>query len=394
MKKVILFLSILILSLHGLAQKSFTINGAIRGKADGMKVLLREESWPEMRILDSAVIKNGQFQLKGKVEYPGVHYLIIDRTPKGETSTEKNWLLTRFYLENSPITFSGNIDSLPTYFYSKKPTQPAVITGSATEDESKAFQASFKDLMVELSKLENQYLEVYHRPALEGKFNTKEGIELVKKQKVVQKKIDGLRWKYIMDHPNSVVAYDQATQYTNGFSLQLNAGQLDSLRATIAKGWTGTRKYTVFDSMVENAKKGAIGVKYMDFELTTQKGGKAMLSEYVSDKKYVLLEFWASWCGPCRGEIPHLKEVNGQKAENFEIISISLDESDEDWKKAIDEEGMNWVQLSAPQGFESPIAKAYNILGIPFSLLLDKDGKIIASGVRGAWLEEELEGLE
>ncbi len=230
--------------------------------------------------------------------------------------------------------------------------------------------------------------------ALEGKFNTKEGIELVKKQKVVQKKIDDLRWKYIMDHPNSVVAYDQATQYMNGFSLQLNARQLDSLRATIAKGWTGTRKYTVFDSMVENAKKGAIGVKYMDFELITQIGGKAMLSDYVSDKKYVLLEFWASWCGPCRGEIPHLKEVNGQKAENFEIISISLDESDEDWKKAIDEEGMNWVQLSAPQGFESPIAKAYNILGIPFSLLLDRDGKIIASGVRGAWLEEKLEGLE
>lgn len=395
MKSFFLLIISTTLALAAQAQKGFTINGKIDGKADGMKVYLRTPGWTEPpKTVDSAIIKNGRFTLKGAVAVPAQHILVIDRTPKGEKSSEKNWLATLFYLENSPITYAGHIDSLPTYYYnSKRVAKPPVIKGSATEDESAAFKASLTPLRKALGEVDKEYLEVYHKPALEGKFNTKEGMELAKKETALNKEVEAIKWKYIADHPKSVVAYDQAMNYFMGMFVELTVPQIDSLVALVAKGWAGTPQMEKITAAAEKAKHTAIGTKYQDFELVTTEGKKVMLSQYVPKGKYVMLEFWASWCGPCRGEIPHLREVNKHKAENFELVSISLDDSEADWKKAMEEEAMVWTQLADLKGFEAEIAKAYNIMGIPFSLLLDKEGHIIEVNVRGARLDVALENL-
>ena len=90
-----------------------------------------------------------------------------------------------------------------------------------------------------------------------------------------------------------------------------------------------------------------------------------------------MLEFWASWCGPCRGEIPHLRHVYQEyKDKGFEIISISIDEKKTDWDKAMKEEKMVWKQLCDPNGFNGPVAQKYNITGVPTCILLDKEGRI------------------
>ena len=107
-----------------------------------------------------------------------------------------------------------------------------------------------------------------------------------------------------------------------------------------------------------------------------------------------MLEFWASWCGPCRGEIPHLREVNKHyKDKGFTIVSISIDEKEQAWKKAMKEEGMVWPQLNDRGGFKGESVKAYNISGVPYCLLLDKEGKIIKVGLRGASLDAALEDI-
>lgn len=106
------------------------------------------------------------------------------------------------------------------------------------------------------------------------------------------------------------------------------------------------------------------------------------------------MEFWASWCGPCRGEIPHLKHsYQVWKDKGFDIVSISLDQKDADWRKAMDAEDMKWNQYNANGGFDSPIIQDYNIKGIPYALLVDSSGKIVRSGMRGASLDLALEEL-
>ncbi len=377
------------------AQAKYTINGSIAGKADGMKVYLVKESWPEILIVDSTVIKKNRFQLKGSVKIPSVYSIRIDKTPKGEKSSERNWLSSKFYLDNSKISYSGNVDSLPPFYYSfKNKTVAPIITGSATQDESVRFNESRRPLSRELAAANKEYLEKYHQPAMEGTFNEKLGLELGSKVTDLSGQLEQHKWNYIRDNPTSVIAYDQASYYLNDMFISLTIPQIDELVENVRKGWEGTANMKALEKAAAKAKTVALGTKYKDFELTTPEGNKVMLSKYIPKGKIVMLEFWASWCGPCRAEIPHLRELNETKSDLFSIVSISLDENEKEWRKAMTDEKMTWTQLVDFKGFEGEIAQAYNILGIPHSILLDEEGRVIKIGLRGAFLDIELNKLK
>ena len=131
--------------------------------------------------------------------------------------------------------------------------------------------------------------------------------------------------------------------------VRITPEQITELEGLVNKAWPNTAKAEEFNKMAEVGKRIAMGAKYPDIELTNKEGKKVKLSEYVPEGKYVMLEFWASWCGPCRAEIPHLREVYKEyKDKGFEIVSISIDRKDEDWKKAMKEENMVWTQLNDP----------------------------------------------
>ena len=103
-----------------------------------------------------------------------------------------------------------------------------------------------------------------------------------------------------------------------------------------------------------------------------------------------MVEFWASWCGPCRGEIPHLRHVYnayGKGKDAFNMISISIDDKEKDWKQALKEENMKWTQLCDLKGWKGEVINKYKIQGVPFCLILDKEGRIIDHGVRGSELD-------
>lgn len=391
-----IFFTILLLPILSYAQKqnNFTINGKISGKADGMKVYLIQETWPEIKTVDSTLIKNGSFTFKGNVEVPVLYSIRIDKTPKGEVTSARNWLSSRFYLENSLISYSGNIDSLPAYYYDyrKKNVSP-VITGSATQDEMVSYNKSRAKLSSELSLLDKEYTEKYHIPSMKGEFNSEIGIDLARRINKLGSRLDEIKWEYITNNPKSVVAYDQASYYLLGMSVDIDTNKINDLVSIIRKGWNGTPNMEAFEKNAEKAKENAIGLHYKDFELTTAGGERVLLSKFVPKGKIVMLEFWASWCGPCRAEIPHLKYLNETKSDLFSIVSISLDEKDADWRKAMKDEGMVWTQLSDPHGFEGEIAQAYNITGIPMSLVLDEDGRVMKVGLRGAFLDAYLEDL-
>lgn len=393
MKKVFLFLlcALCLVACQQKQAEGFTINGTLTGDAEGGRVMLvDEQSYPPVK-LDSAVVKEGKFILKGKLDEPAMYSLIIDiNDPNVEEPDYHNKMFNvRFYLENSDITFEGDVATLPAYYYNPERTGKAVIKGSASQDLYEALNASTSEASKKLDELSQQYSKEYIIPEMEGKEATARGIEIVKAQKPWNKQIKEANMKFIKEHPSSVVAFDEVSYIINGYSFAPTSAEIDELLSLLEGSWAGNKKFEELKEVAARTKKLAIGEPYQDIEVLNTKGEKVMLSSLIPKDKYVMLEFWASWCGPCRGEIPHLVKVHN-KYKDFEIISISVDDKESEWQKAMKEENMKWTQLRNPDGLKGAVQEVYNITGVPTCIVLDKDGKFYKTNMRGAYLDEFL----
>lgn len=125
-----------------------------------------------------------------------------------------------------------------------------------------------------------------------------------------------------------------------------------------------------------------VGKRFIDVQLQDVKGQSCKLSDYVGKGKWVLIDFWASWCKYCRAEMPDLKRAYKKiGTDNFEVVGISIDEETSDWKDAIKELGLPWKQLVDTKGWKSKAITAYKVPGIPVNVLIDPSGKIAACNV-------------
>lgn len=376
-----------------MAQQSYTLNGTINGKnANGQTVKLLADN--EQTTLATTIIKNNKFQIKGNINDAQLIKLVFAPNAQAKQDT---WRASSFYLDRGNISFTGHIDSLPSYYYrpnlaSAKPT----IEGSMTQSLADQLYKSTKEEVNELSRLNETYLIEYHRPAIEDKFNTERGIAILEEMAPYRESIFQKKWAFIKKNPSARVSLDEAMYTLAGYGdKDLSQHEMDELLTIFEKDWKGTKPYSELQEAVTKAKATAIGSKILDGPILDTAGNKVQLSSvFPKDKKYILLEFWASWCGPCRGEIPHLRHTMANwKDKGFDIVSISLDEKDSDWRKAMTEENMDWHQYNAPEGFKSQIAKSYDIQGIPYALLIDSEGRIVRHGMRGASLDRALEEL-
>jgi thiol-disulfide isomerase/thioredoxin len=181
------------------------------------------------------------------------------------------------------------------------------------------------------------------------------------------------------------------TKWTRRLSLEQLEAIFNQVKDPV---FQATDIYKQTAERVHNMKASLPGNPYLDFTSETPSGQMVALSEYVGKGKYVLLDFWASWCPPCRAEMPHLVELYQQyKDRNFEIVGYSLDQDSDAWTKGIEQLEMTWPQLSDCAYWNSPAAKLYAVQGIPCTVLIGPDGIIIERELDGEELAKKLAEL-
>lgn len=375
------------------AGPGYTLDGVLTGgeAPTGKVYLQRQMPDGQMVSTDSAAITDGKFSLKGHVDRPQMYTLRIDLRTDPTESVQGKVFASNFYLENSPITFEGNLKTLPGVFYDpERPLEAPVIKGSATEDFYARFRADIKPASDSLAVIDRRYWEEYTAPMMNDKEHkhdyTEVGVALVKEEARWRKELQEKTLAFIRENPSSVVAFDQLVALFSDFTVNYSGKQIDEMRSWVADAWTGTPQLAALDSIVSRIKPVALGEKYADIDVQTPDGKTVKLSSLIPEGKYVMLEFWASWCGPCRAEIPHLVRVH-EKYKDFNIVSVSVDEKEADWQKAMKEERMTWTQARITGGIMGEEVKKFNITGIPMCMVLDGEGHFYRTNTRGAYLD-------
>jgi len=342
---------------------TYTLTGKVEGLPDGWVWLYHSQTEKDM---DSARVKNGTFLIKGHSSTP-------ERCLLGIQGRQGKEFRLGFWLQPGELNLIGKKDSI----------ENAVITGSPTQDESLQFKAGQKDLDATESKLDKLYDQARaknDRPQMDS----------------IEKAFDGLdkhRRAYVKDyaaaHPASyVTAYAVYTTFVYNPQASELRPLYKELDPVIQSSYFGRQVKASLDA----AELTEIGQPAPAFVQNDPSGKPISLASFKG--KYVLLDFWASWCGPCRAENPNVVAAYQKYSpKGFTILGISLDNNKDKWLAAVKKDQLAWTQVSDLQGWQNKVADLYGVKGIPMNYLLDKEGKIIAKGLRGEDLEKKLDEL-
>ena len=353
MKKVIYMLVLGAILSSCSSKPHYTVKGKIEG-SDSITFYLQKREAGKLVSIDSAVSRKGSFTLKGGlVDHPQLVQLVAGNTKKR----------TAFYLENSEIVVKGSLDSL----------YKAKITGSKSQDEYQTFVDSNKPL----SDLYSKLIIKYQAASQSG--DIKNTAILEKQGDSIQTEMIKLQKNFVKNHPASYVT----PSFVVSLSYEMEAEDIESMVKGLDTAIAALPQIKDLEERVKIMKSVSVGQKAPDFTLSDPNGTPVALSSKFGPK-LLLIDFWASWCQPCRQENPNVVKVyNEFHKKGFDIVGVSLDKTKDSWVKAISDDKLAWTHVSDLQYWSNAAAKMYAVNSIPANFLLDETGKIIGKNLRG-----------
>lgn len=359
---------------------TFTLEGTIDSKLNGAKVYLRHENENgEIVNIDSTEVSNGKFTFEGDATALDLYYIAA----KGS---------------NSGLSFISEPGTIKAHI-ANSPTELTTIGGTPNNDQLQQFNNSYLALEKNLFNFQSQNKQKY-LTAVEKKDTAMVNALMNKAFELNKKKFDFIS-TFPAKNPKSFISLlvlqqrafsgDTAIQAMkkdfNGLDANLKVTKIGEVIQSRIKVMEASKSSNSTTSTAE------VGKPAPNFSAQDPNGKSLQLMEQLG-KKVTIIDFWASWCNPCRKENPNMVKMYAELHEKgLNIVGVSLDEDRNAWKKAIEKDGITWAQMSNLKGWKDPIALQYQINEIPNTYLLDSKGNIIAKGLTGERLRQKVEEI-
>jgi peroxiredoxin len=365
MFKNLLIISLAVLTIASCTKpvkNQFIITGTADTSFDGYVLLQKRTDGPLITI-DSMLLTSGKFNFKGTVDYPEVYYLTVPGTKSS----------IPFFIEPAEIKFTVNT----------KDVNKTRIEGSKTQTEYDAYL----DMLDQFNtKIRESYQMSMKAQEIGDEAKAREFDSLTN---VYDQQRGDFSKNYVMQNPKSFtvpyIAYRNSWNYDMN-ELEKALGSFDTtLNHSIYTGY--------LQEYLKTLKRTDVGMLYVSFMMQDSTGQYFPIADLIG-KGYLLLDFWASWCSPCREENPNLVAMyNKYHDKGFNILGVSLDSMRPRWLQAIKDDQLNWYHVSDLEGWANKAAKLYGVRSIPANFLIDTNGYIIGKNLRGEELQAKLAEL-